>query len=52
MPLIVLVDPEGKKKVGECPVDAMMRVSPGECGESQIPDSVKKGNSGAILGVN
>jgi len=29
MPLTVLVDREAKKDVGECPVDAMMRVIDG-----------------------
>jgi hypothetical protein len=29
MPLTVLVDPEAKKEVGDCPVDAMMRLMDG-----------------------
>jgi DNA-binding HxlR family transcriptional regulator len=29
MAATVLVDPEAKKKVGECPVEAMMRVMDG-----------------------
>ena len=45
MPLAVLVDREVKKEVGECPVDAMMRVMDGRWKGTVLWRLVGWGNS-------